>query len=181
MDNSTQPLFRQIASLVEDAIVDGTLGEGDRAPSTNELADFHNINPATAVWVMSAATALKLSMKRDAEDKLAYPTINMMGGTWQGLPVIVSNAMTAAGSPGEQQIALVTQEEVFLADEGGISIDMSNEASVQMNDTPSGGAQSLVSLWQNNLIGLRAERYINWAPRRPGNAGIALIENVGRY
>lgn len=140
-----------------------------------------NINPATAVWVMSAATALKLSMKRDAEDKLAYPTINMMGGTWQGLPVIVSNAMTAAGSPGEQQIALVTQEEVFLADEGGISIDMSNEASVQMNDTPSGGAQSLVSLWQNNLIGLRAERYINWAPRRPGNAGIALIENVGRY
>ena len=48
MDNSTQPLFRQIASLVEDAIVDGALGEGDRAPSTNELADFHNINPATA-------------------------------------------------------------------------------------------------------------------------------------
>lgn len=48
MDNSTQPLFRQIASLVEDAIVDGTLGEGNRAPSTNELADFHNINPATA-------------------------------------------------------------------------------------------------------------------------------------
>lgn len=48
MDNSTQPLFRQIASLVEDAIVDGTLGEGDRAPSTNELANFHNINPATA-------------------------------------------------------------------------------------------------------------------------------------
>ena len=48
MDKSTQPLVRQIASLVEDAIVDGTLGEGDRAPSTNELADFHNINPATA-------------------------------------------------------------------------------------------------------------------------------------
>ena len=49
MDNSTQPLFRQIASLVEDAIVDGTLGEGDRAPSTNELADFHNINPALSL------------------------------------------------------------------------------------------------------------------------------------
>jgi len=48
MDNSTQPLFRQIATLVEDAIVDGSLAEGDRAPSTNELADFHNINPATA-------------------------------------------------------------------------------------------------------------------------------------
>ena len=48
MDNSTQPLFRQIASLVEDSIVDGVLAEGARAPSTNELADFNSINPATA-------------------------------------------------------------------------------------------------------------------------------------
>ena len=48
MDNSTQPLFRQIASLVEDSIVDGVLAEGARAHSTNELADFHSINPATA-------------------------------------------------------------------------------------------------------------------------------------
>lgn len=48
MDNSTQPLFRQIAALVEDSIVDGSLEEGAQAPSTNELAAFHSINPATA-------------------------------------------------------------------------------------------------------------------------------------
>src|SRR5699024_6912002 len=48
MDNSTEPLFRQIASLVEDSIVDGVLAEGARAPSTNELADFQSIDPATA-------------------------------------------------------------------------------------------------------------------------------------
>src|SRR5699024_590435 len=48
MDNPTQPLFRQIASLVEDSMVDGVLAEGARAPSTNELADFHSINPSTA-------------------------------------------------------------------------------------------------------------------------------------
>ena len=48
MDNADQPLFRQIAALVEDSIVDGVLKAGDRAPSTNELADFHDINPATA-------------------------------------------------------------------------------------------------------------------------------------
>ena len=28
--------------------MDGVLAEGARAPSTNELADFHSINPATA-------------------------------------------------------------------------------------------------------------------------------------
>lgn len=48
MDETTAPLFRQIADLVEDAVVDGSLAEGDRAPSTNELASFHAINPATA-------------------------------------------------------------------------------------------------------------------------------------
>lgn len=152
------------------------------ADVTAAFAEFAgaNVDPSTAVWVMPATVALRLSMKRTGEDVKAFPELTMQGGTWYGLPVIVSNAMTAAGSPAELQIALVTQEEVLLADEGGISIDMSNEASVQMNDTPSAGAQSLVSLWQNNLIGLRAERYINWAPRRPQSLGIVLIENV-RY
>ncbi|MBP3088207.1 GntR family transcriptional regulator [Corynebacterium sp. sy017] len=48
MDDQAAPLFRQIAVLIEDSIVDGTLVPGDRAPSTNELAEFHSINPATA-------------------------------------------------------------------------------------------------------------------------------------
>lgn len=48
MDETTAPLFRQVADLVEDAVVDGSLAQGDRAPSTNELASFHSINPATA-------------------------------------------------------------------------------------------------------------------------------------
>ncbi|AFV88604.1 Transcriptional regulator, GntR family [Acidipropionibacterium acidipropionici ATCC 4875] len=48
MADDRQPLFRQIAEQVEDSIIDGTLAEGDRAPSKNELAAFHHINPATA-------------------------------------------------------------------------------------------------------------------------------------
>jgi GntR family transcriptional regulator len=41
-------LFLQIAESVEDAIVDGSLAEESQAPSTNELAAFYRINPATA-------------------------------------------------------------------------------------------------------------------------------------
>lgn len=48
MDDNNAPLFRQIASLLEDSIVDGSLKVGERAPSMNELAGFHQINPATA-------------------------------------------------------------------------------------------------------------------------------------
>jgi hypothetical protein len=56
--------------------------------------------------------------------------------------------------------------DILLADEGGFRIDTSTEASLQMSDPPSAGATSLVSLWQNNLLGIRLEKFINWAPRR---------------
>jgi len=42
------PLFVQIAEQLADDIVDGVLAEHARAPSTNELATFYRINPATA-------------------------------------------------------------------------------------------------------------------------------------
>lgn len=41
-------LFIQIAEQIEDQILDGSLEEESKAPSTNELAAFYRINPATA-------------------------------------------------------------------------------------------------------------------------------------
>ena len=41
-------LFIQIAEQIEDSILDGSLTEETKAPSTNELAAFYRINPATA-------------------------------------------------------------------------------------------------------------------------------------
>lgn len=64
MDNSTEPLFRQIATLIEDSIVDGSLAEGQRAPSTNELAAFHSINPATARKGLSLLVDTGVLVKR---------------------------------------------------------------------------------------------------------------------
>ncbi len=47
LDDGT-PLFVQIAEQLADDIVDGALAEGARVPSTNEMATFYRINPATA-------------------------------------------------------------------------------------------------------------------------------------
>ena len=47
MDND-RPIFLQIAELIENSIIDGSLVEEAQVPSTNELAAFHRINPATA-------------------------------------------------------------------------------------------------------------------------------------
>nr|WP_208390759.1 GntR family transcriptional regulator [Brooklawnia cerclae] len=41
-------MFVQIAEQIEDSIVDGSLPEESQAPSTNELAAFYRVNPATA-------------------------------------------------------------------------------------------------------------------------------------
>jgi len=43
-----RPIFVQIAEQIENAIIDGSLAEEAQVPSTNELAAFHRINPATA-------------------------------------------------------------------------------------------------------------------------------------
>ena len=42
------PIFSQVAERLAGDIAEGTLAEGDRVPSTNELAAFYRINPATA-------------------------------------------------------------------------------------------------------------------------------------
>src|SRR6202161_1413045 len=47
LDEGT-PLFIQIADRLADQIADGTLAEGERAPSTNDLSAYYRINPATA-------------------------------------------------------------------------------------------------------------------------------------
>jgi len=47
LDEGT-PLFGQVAERLAAEIADGGLAEGERVPSTNELAAYYRINPATA-------------------------------------------------------------------------------------------------------------------------------------
>src|SRR5580692_8972564 len=47
LDDGT-PLFAQVAERLAADIADGGLAEGERVRSTNELAAFYRINPATA-------------------------------------------------------------------------------------------------------------------------------------
>src|SRR5215468_12751896 len=48
MMDEGRPIFVQIAEEIENSIIDGALPEEAQVPSTNELAAFHRINPATA-------------------------------------------------------------------------------------------------------------------------------------
>lgn len=134
---------------------------------------------ATGVWVMSASLAIRLSMMRTNQDTKAFPGLTMKGGEFYGLPVIVSNNVTPSGSPGDQHLILIDQREVLLADDNQMMIDVSTEASLEMNDAPSGGATSLRSLWQNGLMGVKVDRWIYWTKRRA--QAVQLIDGAQRY
>lgn len=139
-----------------------------------------NNAPTSGVWIMSAAQALSLSLMMNPLGQSEFPGISMNGGTLFGLPVLVSEYVptVTAGS----LVILVNASDVYLGDDGGITVDMSREASLQMDDNPgtqtaiTGTGTSLVSLWQTNSVGFRAERTISWALRRP--SAVAVLSEV---
>jgi len=59
-----RPLFLQIAEQIESAVIDGSLAEESQVPSTNELAAFHRINPATAAKGVNQLVADGILYKR---------------------------------------------------------------------------------------------------------------------
>jgi HK97 family phage major capsid protein len=134
-------------------------------------------NPlSSGVWVMSSTRALALSLLMNPLGQQEFPGITMNGGTFMGLPVIVSEHVT-------DYVVLMNAGDVWFADEGGIAVDMSTEASLEMMDNPTGDsiaatpvAAELVSMFQTNSVAFRAERTINWARRR--STGVALISDV---
>jgi GntR family transcriptional regulator len=64
MKDDGRPLFLQIAEQIAGSIVDGSLPEETQVPSTNELAAFHRINPATAAKGISQLVADGVLYKR---------------------------------------------------------------------------------------------------------------------
>lgn len=125
------------------------------------------IQPSSLVLIMSQAQALSLSLMRTSLGVRNYPDITMMGGYLEGIPVITSEAVTAIGSPSTGMIVAVNAKDVFLADDGNVSISTSDQASLEMNDAPgqdgtAGTGASMVSLFQTNMLAILAEREINW-------------------
>jgi HK97 family phage major capsid protein/HK97 family phage prohead protease len=116
----------------------------------------------TVTLIMNETNALAMGMLRDAQGNKVFPNMGVAGGTAEGFNVVASNAA------GTNVIAL-SGPDILFADEGGIAIDVSREASLQMADNPMNPADAttvFTSLWQNNLVGLRAERMINWQRAR---------------
>ncbi|SAL03114.1 phage-like protein [Caballeronia calidae] len=125
----------------------------------------NNASVAGAYWIMDPVIALTIGMMVNPLGQAEFPGIDQNGGVLYGLPVICSTNVPKDAND-LYYIILVKPSEVLMADDGGVTLDASREASLQMDSAPAAGASQLVSLWQNNMIALRAERFINWKARR---------------
>lgn len=147
----------------------GTDAEAIRADLKALFGAFIAANnaPTAGVFIMSATTALALSLMTNPLGQGEFPGISMTGGTLSGLPVIVSEYVPTDSSG--SLVILANASDIYLGDEGGFQIDMTGEASLEMDDSPTNPTTAstvMVSLFQRNLVGFRAERTINWAKRR---------------
>jgi HK97 family phage major capsid protein/HK97 family phage prohead protease len=144
-----------------------TNGAPTAAATTNPLADIlgliqhfvnNNISVGGVTFLMSPTNALALSFKTNTDGSPVFPGIGIDGGSFKGLRFITSQTV------GSLVIALQPALILF-ADDGGVTIDASTEASLQMDsapDSPVAATTVYVSMFQMNTVALRAERFITW-------------------
>jgi HK97 family phage major capsid protein/HK97 family phage prohead protease len=157
----------------------GTTASAFRADVKSMLASLlvANLQISGGTWVMTQQQAVALSLMQTATGAPEFPGITPTGGTLLGFPVVTSeNVPSMAGSPADgYYIAFILPGEILLADDGGVTIDISREASLIMDtspDSPETASTVTINLWQHNMVAIKAERYINWKPRRTTVAGL---------
>ena len=157
----TNPAVAAVAALNPASI---TNGAPTAAATTNPIADImgliaHFVTAGLPLenltFIMSPSNAFSLAFRTNADGSAEFPGVGLNGGTWRGVQFIVSSAV------GALVIALLPGY-ILYADDGGVTIDASTEASIQMDSAPSNPVESSVSMFQSNMVAIRAERYTTW-------------------
>jgi HK97 family phage major capsid protein len=159
----------------------GTDADAVRADIAAMLQQYAAANnpPSTGVIMMSATVAITLMLMRNALGQREFPEITMNGGMLEGFPVITSQYISDFADSDGEFIFMVNASDIWVGDEGGVSVEMSDQASLQMDNAPTSPVDAstvMVSLWQHNLVGFKAERTINWAKRR--STAVAVLSGV---
>jgi hypothetical protein len=141
----------------------------------NLLAAVPTDSTSRLYLVVSPSTAKRLAVKVTTTGARAFDQMTPQGGTIAGIPVVVSDWVPTAGSPGAQVILIDASQ--IAADSEVVTLDEAKYATLEMTDAPTmhvGGvgspsapvAAAMVSLWQTNSRGLRASRYYGFRKLR---------------
>jgi HK97 family phage major capsid protein/HK97 family phage prohead protease len=156
----------------------GVTGAAAKTDLSSRIGVFVAANYALgeSVWLMNEANAFGIGLSVNGVGQPLFPGFNGQGGgKLMGVDAVISNNVGA-------RIILAHAPSILYADEGGIRIDVSREATVQMDSAPTDTVDATTvyqSLWQRNLIGLKAERIITWKLARA--TGVTYITTAASY
>lgn len=113
-----------------------------------------NLSTDNSYFVMSETRAMQLALLRDALGNTYFNGMNLQGQrTLLGIPVVTSQSLG-------DKIMLIKMSEVLVAEDGGIDVSYSDQATLVDGETTH-------NLWQENKFAVRVEKFITWAKRRP--------------
>ena len=200
---AAEPLFRQMmiedtAVAIDAAFMDNgaasavrpaglqVLGTGSAATGTGDVGDVITdlramvtsmMNAGAGrrpVWIMGEGTRIGLSLKTSTSEDTFPFQAEIARGTLLGYPVITSITVPTG------LVFLLDQAELAQGYGDSPAIDMSNQATLHMEDTtplaigttgtPTVVAAPTRSLFQTDSLGLRLVWDITWNLRRPGAA-----------
>jgi HK97 family phage major capsid protein len=140
------------------------------------MAEFmsHNNPPSNGVWIMSNTNAMSLAMMQNPLGQPWFPTVSMNGGQFFGIPIIASEYA-------DDNVVLVNASDVYFADEGDVTVDMSRDASLEMSDAPRTirrrrRRRSYYRCFKQIALRCARRRTVNWALRRA--SGVAFLTTV---
>lgn len=133
------------------------------------------------VILMPNTLALTLSLMQNSLGQDSFKGMTSTGGTIAGIPVLASQYLASGASYGNM-VVVVSAENIALADDGNVTVDVSREASIEMSDAPANEAATptasayMVSMFQTNSVALRAEREISWKKMR--TTAVTFMDDV---
>jgi HK97 family phage major capsid protein len=164
----------------------GTSADAFRADFADLLAQYtmSNYTLDDLVIVMSQTQALRLALMRNDFGGREFPDLNKDGGFIEGVPVVTSENVAAnGGSPADGRIIVaLAANSILMADDGGVEVNVSTEASIQTDDAPDSpqtASTVLVSMFQTNQVAILCERFITWTKARSGAAVYITGGNYG--
>lgn len=113
-----------------------------------------NLSTDNSYFLMSETRAMQLALLRDALGNTYFPGMTLTGQrNLLGIPVVTSQSVG-------DKVVLVKMSEILVAEDGGIDVSYSDQATLVDGDTTH-------NLWQENKFAIRVEKFITWAKRRP--------------
>ena len=166
---ATDSLFiDELKALTTPLVSVGSDAASVRADLAAMIAGMGLTSASRPFWILSVELATALSLMQGAIGS-EQQTFGPQGGRWMTFPAYVSDAL-------ESTEALLVDAGRIAADGGTVLMDSATHASLAMADSPSEGAQSLLSLWQTNAKALKCERLFGF--EMLGDAAVLLTGAV---